>query len=291
MEPPEVSQVLDWVVRLLTSLIAGVVGALVAYRWRRGDEKQDGHLTELRADVFGPMLEYLDKYVLPILRHDVGNVDVCIQQVPSTGGLMVRPDFEHMICVRMLTEPLQVYTFGMGAVPALPLPPDGPLVDDARRHHFADLFRKWDPLIVRFQEYNDECQRYVETLQARIADENGLLPEFTRQSQALGPEWVNAAALAVIVFLRQIGRPLREPTFKRDGAVHLLSYNTLTMAQAKPMEMVKLEASVNKLIADRSHVQKLLAKANPLATEAAALRVTIDEQRLKRTLPGKCAYL
>lgn len=291
MTPELSAQVIDWIVPLLTSLIAGVVGALVAYRWRRGDEKRDSHLAELRAHVFGPMLEYLDNYVLPILRHGVGNVDVCIRQVPPSGGLMARPDFKHGSCVRMVTEPLQVFTFGMDAMPALPSPPGGPLVDDARQHHFADLFRRWDSVVARFQEYNDACLRCVETLRARIADENDLLREFTHQSQGLGGEWLNAVALAVVVFLRQVGLSVRELTFERDGEVHLLSYNTLTLAQAKPMTMVTLEASVNKLLGDRSPVQKLLAMAEPLAAEAAALRATIDGLRLKRRLSGKCQFL
>jgi len=55
--------------------------------------------------------------------------------------------------------------------------------------------------------------------------------------------------------------------------------------------MAKLEASINRLLAERSHVQELLAMAGPAAAEATALRATIDEQRLKRTLPGKCPYL
>lgn len=156
----------------MTTLIAGVVGALIAYRWRRGDEKRDSHLAELRTEVFGPMLEYLDQYVLPILRHDAGNVDVCSRHVPNTGSLTARPDFEQYIAVRMVTEPLQEHTFGMGVVPELPSPPSGAFVDDARRHHFADLFRAWDAMVARFQQYNDACLRYVEGLRAQIVEKN-----------------------------------------------------------------------------------------------------------------------
>lgn len=293
MALPEVStqQVIDWVLRLLALLVAGVLGAFIAYRWRRGDEKRDSHLAELRADVFGPILAYFDKYMLPILRHEAGNVDVYIRQMPNPPGLTERPLFEQIICTRMVTEPLQVHTFGMGALPALPSPPDGPLVDDARRRHFPDLFRKWDTLVARFLEYSDACLRYVETLRAKIVRENKLLPEFTLQSTTLGPEWVNAAALAVIVFLRQIGLPLRELTFEPRSDPRVWSYGTLTVAKGTVAKGVALEAHVNKLVDQRDQVQELLAAAKSLAADAAALRATVDDQRLKRRLSGTCPYM
>lgn len=293
MTLPEVSvqQIADWVLRLLAPLIVGVLSALLAYRWRRSDEKRDSHLAKLRAEVFGPMLTYLDKYVRPILRHETGNIDICIRQIRNPTGLTERPFFEQVICVRIVTEPLQVHTFGMGVVPELPPPPDGPLVDDARRRHFRDLFRKWDAVIARFLEYNGTCLRHVETLRTQIVEENSLLPEFTLQFDGLGPEWVNAAALAVIVFLRQIGLPLRELTFEPKSDPRVWSYNTLTVAKGTVAKVVALEAQVKKLVDQRDQVQDLLATAESLAADAAALRATVDEQRLKPGLSGSCPYM
>jgi hypothetical protein len=278
-----------WVV---TFLIAGLAAPYVAHWLRRREEKRTDHLAELARNVLQPMLTYLDQDVLPILRHEAGNVDVCISQVPASGGLAARSDFKHSICVRMVTEPLQVFTFGMDAVPPLPAPPDGPLVDDARQRHFADLFRVWDAMVVRFQEYNDACLRYVETLRAQVVEQNEDLPEFILQSSTLNPEWVNAAALAVIVFLRQIGLSLHELYFSAQSDPKIWLYGGgLMVAQARPMKMVTLEASVNTLLGERGRVQQVLAMAKPLATDAAALRATIDELRLKRRLSGKCQYL
>lgn len=290
---PELSaQVIEWAIHLLTAVIGGVVAALIVYRWRRDDEKRDSHLAELRTEVFGPMLEYLDKDVLPILRREAGNVGVCLRETPSTGEMTTRLHVEQFICVRPVFVSAQVCALGVNTVRELPSPPGGHLVDDARRHHFPGLFRTWDAVVARFQKYNDACLQYVKDLRAQIADENPLLPEFTLESSALGSTWLNAVALAVIVYLQQMGRPLGELTFKRDGVdQYVLSYDMVTLAQADLWAIGTLKASVDKVLSERGQVEELLASAEPLAAEVAALRATIDQQRLKRRLPGKCEYL
>jgi hypothetical protein len=147
-------------------------------------------------------------------------------------------------------------------------------------------------MVVRFQEYNNACLRYVEALRAQIGEENEDLPELILQSKIQDPEWVNAAALAVIVFLRQIGLSLHELTFSAQGDPRIWLYGSgLMLAQVRPMKMVSLEASVNKLLGEHGRVQEVLTMAKPLATNAAALRATIDELRLKRSLSGNCPYL
>jgi hypothetical protein len=175
------------------------------------------------------MLAYLDEYVLPIVRREVGNVEVCFRLVPNPAGVLERPVVEHFLCVQPVKEPLQVYALGMGAGSAMPDPPASRLVDDARDHHFPQLFRKWDSVVAGFKEYNNACLGYVEMLRAEIVRENPLLPEFNLQSY--DSEWVNAIALGVIIFLRQIGLPIRELVFKVEDDHRIWSYNTLAVAR------------------------------------------------------------
>lgn len=279
-----------WAVdRLAAPLVVGGLGILLTYWLRRRIELRDAHLSELRGEVLQPMVGYLEEYVLPILRHEVGNIDVCFRLVPNPAGMLERPMVEHFLCVRPVKEPLQAYTFGMSAVVAMPGPPAGRLMDDARRHHFPHLLRKWEAIMARFQEYNEACLRYVETVRTEVVKENGLLREFNLQSD--DPQWVNAIALGVIVFLRQIGLPVRELDFKANGERRVWSYNTLAVARGTVGQLLPLQANVGGMIARRDGVQQLIGKAKTLEVEVEALRTLTEDQLLKRRLPGKCPYV
>lgn len=146
-------------VPFITALLGIFGSALLGHLLRRREQTRaedragrTEHFNALKQDVLVPTLAFLDDHVLPILRIEVGNVDVCIHQVPNTTALAERPVFEQVPCIRAVTEPLQVHIFGMGVVPELPRPPEGPLVEDARQHHFPDLFRKWEAVVARFDQ-------------------------------------------------------------------------------------------------------------------------------------------
>lgn len=265
-------------------------GSLV-YRRRRRDEKRDSHLAELRTHALEAMLVHLDEYVLPILQHEAGNVDVCIRQVRKPTGLTERPSFEQIICVRKVTEPLQVHTFGMDVLAEMPDPPQGPLVEDARRRHFPQLFRTWDLIIARYDAYNDECLHYVDALRQKILKGNSLLSEFSLSSDGPGPEWVNAAALAVIIFLKQISLPIRELTFEARSDPRVWSYGSLMIAKGSVSKVIALEEQVEKLVAQRTEVDELLSIASSLRADSLILRGTVDEQRLMPKLLGNCPYI
>jgi hypothetical protein len=249
--------IIGWVVVLLRGALAAPD---VAHWPRRREERRREHLAEIESNVLQPMLVFLDGHVLPILRQEAGNVDIYVKQTTDPTEL-VGSFFEQFICISQVTDPLQVYILGSEALPEMPLPPSGPLVEDARRYHFRDLFRRWDRVMVHFLEYNAGCRRYVETLRAKIVEETGLLPEFTLRAYALGPEWVNASALAVVVFLKQIDLPLREFTFRPRSDPREWCYNTLTVAKGTVAEVVALEEQVKKLLRQRDQVLRLMEAA------------------------------
>src|SRR3989304_3540186 len=69
------------------TLALGTLGsALLAHWLRRREQKvaenraaRAEHLDALKREVIRPMLVYLNEYVIPILQHKVGNIDVCFK--------------------------------------------------------------------------------------------------------------------------------------------------------------------------------------------------------------------
>jgi hypothetical protein len=280
---------------LALTLAFGTVGGAFLSHWlrRREDERKDElvgrtrHLEVLKQSVLQPILAYMDEYMLPIFRREASNVDVCFRLLRNPAAPLEQSVMEHFICTRVVAEALKVYTFGKDVVPPIPDPPAGPLVNDAREHHFQALMHTWGELVDRFGEYNRDCVQYVETQRKRIVVENPFtLPEF--RLQANGSEWVNAAALAVIMFFRQIGLPTRELVLKADGAKVAWIYGAgLSVATGTVGRLVPLEAHFGKLLAERDPVQPLMDRARSLGLSLTTLRANIGKQQLVSKLPGK----
>lgn len=95
----------------------------------------------------------------------------------------------------------------------------------------------------------------------------------------------------MIIFLKQIGLPLRELTYRPRSDPREWCYGTYTVAQGTIGKLLPLEKQVKDLLQQRDQVLDLVRMAKSLAAEAAAVRASVDEQRLRRRLPGKCPYL
>ncbi len=275
----------------------GILGSVLLGHWLRRREQAQAeeragrteHFDVLKRDVLNQMLAYLDEHMLPILRHQIGNVGLCRRQLPSPPATVAElPAFEEILCFKEASEAPITYYLDPLESSRVPEPPESQLMQDARRNHFARTFRMWDTILERFMQYNEICLRYVEDLRAEIMLES-LLPEFDLQSKE--QRWVNARALALVIFYRQLGLSTFDLAFKAEDGMRAWVYkHTFTLARGTVGEVVPLEAKMNRLVR-RDYPRGLTEMARALEKDAIVLRKEVEEHRLTRRLPGKCPYL
>ncbi|HEV2214539.1 MAG TPA: hypothetical protein VGR64_04555, partial [Terracidiphilus sp.] len=162
-------------------------------------------------------------------------------------------------CAREAAEPpVDAYRGDFNEESSTLAPLKAVLFEDARTYHFRDLIVAWDNLMALMDHYHAECISYVESLKSEIAAASSL-PSYNLARSA--PPWVQAAPLAIIVFYRQLGLDTGHLSrASANAGMDAIAYQASSwFAQGAPDEITKINSKLDKLIAQREIVEKLMS--------------------------------
>ncbi len=291
--------VIGWLVTIIiTPIIAALLYPVVAERIRRRADSRVQHLSELKQDLLSPMLDYLRGHMLPILERKLGNVGVEPRVIKnSSPQLIPEPEiYTDAFCFLEAAEPpIDIIRY-----PEVPTQEDaqvepprtGPLYADAKQSHFPLLFSDWEHLLSAFDRYNLACIEYVEKLRAQIAQSAPLPDYHTGLASLPGSPVIHSTRIALVIFYQQLGIPTGQFHLKTEGNVVNLVYSVAQyLVQGSPNDVNQLVARLDQLVQQRSDIEKILAEANRIKTEALNIQRKIEDVLLTRRLPGRCRFL
>lgn len=254
------------------------------------DESHAAHLEDLRKQVLEPMLDYLNRQMLPVLDRQCGNVILVRAVLPRTsGGFMGEPT--------EFTE-----TFGLGTAVEPPIDPvtyaetqwltpirDGALYSDARDNHYQSLIRSWDGLSTKFDGYNQACLDYTAHLRSEILKGTSLPEHDLGRTQS---QWVWAIALAIIIFYRHLGlQRLQLKAQTNSSPCFLLDDGSHYFAQGSPDDITRCVRTLEALYEKKERIAELDEYAHVVKSEALVLMGQIESLLVTRRLHGKCPFV
>lgn len=282
------SLVIGWIVVLAATAF---INPYVTHRLHRAEARRGDHLVELKRELLQPMLDYLQSTLLPVLEHRLGNVGIRHSLIPQpTAGLtemsaLTETTLRHYVANEPLIDSYMAGNEGEQETLAFL---DSALCGDARRRHFPGLFRVWDPLMTRVEEYSAACLRYAEELRSEIA-RSSLLPEFS--GDVLKDRWINPTALAVVLFYRQLGLANLPFYHQTDRDPVVLMYTNHILAQGTHEEIARCRVALEGLLASRGRLEGLMGQARSIREDGLRAKAALEDHLLRRRLRGRCPYL
>lgn len=269
--------------RLLTLLIPLVGGALAVIagilleRRRTTRAQRREHLRGIQDRVLRPLEQRIEKYMLPLLKLGVCNIQLGQRLNPRTSIEATDYLYERRDGLRIAHPDSSTAEI-----------PSRALYECSKRVHHTELIRQYEELEADISDYQYQCLEYVQSLAAEIMRNTGL------PDQPPVP-WVRAEALALHIYQRQLGLEpygvkLRSPTTEPTNTLELAGGNGVMIGVTQDQAKRGIQL-VTELENSRQHLDELLSKADNLRQRADALRDELERLLYAPSLQGKCEFL
>jgi len=266
-------------VTLLMPLVGGalaVLGGILAERYRASRLAIQEHLKEIKQKVLSPLEENVKQILTSLIFERKSNIELVTQQIPRTEYKATEYSWDQRD-VLQIAQPLEF----------LPKSVSDALYKCAKTTHYPSVIREYEILMHDFNEYNQACLRYVQSITDTINNDLSGLAE--------QPKNIRAEALALHIYNRQrnfqaLPVHLRESTDSETNSIELPTSDGVVIKATQ--EVTKHSISlIERLEKDRRVIDSINSQANKIGDKAEKLGPHLEQLIHVASLPGKCELL
>jgi len=270
--------VLSWVIDAIPSFIKSRICSK--------EELKQKHLTDIKKEVFEPMLKILDNTYIPALEDKNTIIEYTPKYVLSRGVNATQPSGK-------LEHELKVVSIDPESRAIYKIPPkiNQNLYMDIKENHYKEFINDYEKFLTEFDSYGKKWLSYAIEIQKTI--ENGLdIPLF--EGDKAKESFVDSIALANYIIEKMMGinpSPLTIEASWNSITVNLMSNCSPMALKGTHEDVQRCIDLVNGLIANDKKYEKLHPEQENLLESVISLRSELDKIIKTYKLPGKCNYV
>lgn len=279
-------QIISVIIGAIVSIAAAFIAALYTEKYRDQNENRTEHYKQIKVNVLNPMLNQTDQYYLPILEFAKANLHWTAKNTKKFAvGLTEEPTISEVVaCIVPSNASSSIIIQGEDEKALI----EKELYEDCKKNHFNKLFKEWENLNTKANDFNQESLKLANIITESISKKLGLpiVSDWNLQGQYVTPY------CGVAIFNRMAGTLGYQLGVTQNNSYQMVSFGNVIIQLDLSADIQKVKSILDDEIKERKEgFIQLKAKAESIDKEFVVFRAKLETLTDKQRLSGKCNYV